>query len=151
MNTRNFILITLLTFFALISKGQTQKDSLISIQPDSIKKIQQIERKAEIQPIDVPIYKLFPTQNYWTFIKLDTRNGKMWQVHFTISNEGYEGELVLNPNSLVWTEEEQINGRFTLYSTNNIYNFILLDQINGKTYQVQWNNDKDKRFVSRLY
>ena len=151
MNTRNFILITLLTFFALISKGQTQKDSLITIQPDSIKKIQQIERKAEIQPIDVPIYKLFPTQNYWTFIKLDTRNGKMWQVHFTISNEGYEGELVLNPNSLVWTEEEQINGRFTLYSTNNIYNFILLDQINGKTYQVQWNNDKDKRFVSRLY
>ena len=151
MNTRNFILITLLTFFALISKGQTQKDSLISIQPDSIKKIQQIEKKAEIQPIDVPIYKLFPTQNYWTFIKLDTRNGKMWQVHFTISNEGYEGELVLNPNSLVWTEEEQINGRFTLYSTNNIYNFILLDQINGKTYQVQWNNDKDKRFVSRLY
>ncbi len=151
MNTRNFILITLLTFFALISKGQTQKDSLITIQPDSIKKIQQIEKKAEIQPIDVPIYKLFPTQNYWTFIKLDTRNGKMWQVHFTISNEGYEGELVLNPNSLVWTEEEQINGRFTLYSTNNIYNFILLDQINGKTYQVQWNNDKDKRFVSRLY
>jgi hypothetical protein len=151
MNTRNFILITLLTFFALISKGQTQKDSLITIQPDSIKKIQQIEKKAEIQPIDVPIYKLFPTQNYWTFIKLDTRNGKMWQVHFTISNEGYEGELVLNPNSLVWTEEEQINGRFTLYSTNNIYNFILLDQINGKTYQVQWNNDKNKRFVSRLY
>lgn len=151
MNTRNFILITLLTFFALISKGQTQKDSLITIQSDSIKKIQQIEKKAEIQPIDVPIYKLFSTQNYWTFIKLDTRNGKMWQVHFTISNEGYEGELVLNPNSLVWTEEEQINGRFTLYSTNNIYNFILLDQINGKTYQVQWNNDKDKRFVNRLY
>ena len=151
MNTRNFILITLLTFFALISKGQTQKDSLITIQPDSIKKVQQIEKKAEIQPIDIPIYKLFPTQNYWTFIKLDTRNGKMWQVHFSISNEGYEGELVLNPNSLVWTEEEQINGRFTLYSTNNIYNFILLDQINGKTYQVQWNNDKDKRFVSRLY
>ena len=22
-------------------------------------------------------FKLFPTQNYWTFIKLDTRNGKM--------------------------------------------------------------------------
>ena len=24
------------------------------------------------------IYKLFPTQNYWTFIKLNTRNGRMW-------------------------------------------------------------------------
>lgn len=75
----------------------------------------------------------------------------MWQVHFTISNDGYQGELILNPNSLVWTEEEMINGRFTLYPTNNIYNFILLDQINGKAYQVQWNSDKDKRFVSRIY
>ena len=143
MNARFFILITLLTIFYLRSQGQTQQDST--------KKIQQTEKKVEIRPSEVPIYKLFPTQNYWTFIKLDTRNGKMWQVHFTISNEGYEGELILNSSSLVWTKEEEVNGRFTLYSTNNIYNFILLDQIDGRTYQVQWNNDKDKRFVSRIY
>jgi hypothetical protein len=123
--------------FTTISFGQNQTKPTNTVQQKNIS--------------ENTIYQLFPTQNYWTFIKLDTRNGKMWQVHFTISNEGYEGELVLNPNSLVWTEEEQINGRFTLYSTNNIYNFILLDQINGKTYQVQWNNDKNKRFVSRLY
>lgn len=151
MNTKNLILIIILTFFALSSNGQTQNDSISTMHQDSTTKTQQIEKKVEIQPIDVPIYKLFPTQNYWTFIKLDTRNGKMWQVHFTISNDGYQGELILNPNSLVWTEEEMINGRFTLYPTNNIYNFILLDQINGKAYQVQWNSDKDKRFVSRIY
>ena len=151
MNTKNFILITLLTFWALRLVGQTQQDSIITIPQDSTKKIQQIEKKVEIQPIEVPIYKLFPTQNYWTFIKLDTRNGKMWQVHFTISNEGNEGEVILNSSSLVWTEEEEVNGRFTLYPTNNIYNFILLDQIDGRTYQVQWNSDKDKRFVSRIY
>lgn len=151
MNTKHFILITLLTFWALRSVGQTQLDSISIVQQDSTKKIQQIEKKVEIQPIEVPVYKLFPTQNYWTFIKLDTRNGKMWQVHFSISNEGYEGELILNSSSLVLTKEEEVNGRFTLYPTNNIYNFILLDQIDGRTYQVQWNNDKDKRFVSRLY
>ena len=151
MNTKNFILITLLTFWALRSQGQTQQDSISTIQQDSTKKIQQIEKKVEIQPIVVPIYKLFPTQNYWTFIKLDTRNGKMWQVHFTISNDGYQGELILNSSSLVWTKEEEVNGRFTLYPTNNIYNFILIDQIDGRTYQVQWNSDKDKRFVSRIY
>ncbi|WP_427873663.1 hypothetical protein [Flavobacterium sp. MMS24-S5] len=99
--------------------------------------------------VEDPIYKLFPTENYWTFVKLDTRNGKMWQVHFTISQEGYEGELVLNSDSLVLTTEE-VNGRFTLYPTKNTYNFILLDQINGKAYQVQWNSDKEKRFVSRI-
>lgn len=136
MSTRIFTLITLLTLFVLRSQGQTQQDSTSTTQ--------QIEKHVE-----VPIYKLFPTENYWTFIKLDTRNGKMWQVHFTISNEGYQGELILNSRSLVWTEE--VNGRFTLYPTKNMYNFILLDQIDGRTFQVQWNNDKEKRFVSPIY
>ena len=97
------------------------------------------------------IYQLFPTDNYWTFLKLDTRNGKIWQVHFTISNDGYEGEQILNSNPLLMVDEIEENGRFNLYRTNNMYNFILLDQINGKTYQVQWNSDKEKRFVSRIY
>lgn len=97
------------------------------------------------------IYQLFPTDNYWTFLKLDTRNGKIWQVHFTISNDGYEGEQILNSNSLLMADEIEENGRFNLYRTNNMYNFILLDQINGKTYQVQWNSEKEKRFVSRIY
>lgn len=149
MKTNFFILITLLTSFALSS--QTHKDSINTVQIDNTKETQSIYEKIKLQPVEVPIYKLFPTQNYWTFIKLNTRNGKMWQVHFTISNEGYEGELILNSRSLVWTEEEEVNGRFTLYSTNNIYNFILLDQINGRTYQVQWHHESDKRFVSRIY
>lgn len=25
-------------------------------------------------------FKLYPTKNMWTFIKLDTSNGQMWQV-----------------------------------------------------------------------
>tara|TARA_R110001606_G_scaffold222443_1_gene370337 strand:- start:542 stop:1045 length:504 start_codon:yes stop_codon:yes gene_type:complete len=43
------------------------------------------------------------------------------------------------------------NGRFKLYPTGNSYNFIMVDTINGITYQVQWNIDKDKRFVIRFY
>lgn len=143
---RNFILIALLTLTVVHSYGQTQQDSISKIQ----KVEKQVVKQAEIQLLEVPIYQLFPTENYWTFIKLDTRNGKMWQVHFTISEEGYEGELILNSRSLVWDDRE-INGRFTLYPTKNMYNFILLDQLNGETYQVQWNNDREKRFVSRIY
>lgn len=150
MNAKKLILITLLTFFALHSQAQIQQDSTSTNQQDSVNKTQPIEKQNVIQQVEIPIYKLFPTENYWTFIKLDTRNGKMWQVHFTIS-DGYEGELILNSRSLVWTEDEEIKGRFTLYPTKNMYNFILLDQINGKTYQVQWNSDINKRFVSRIY
>jgi hypothetical protein len=143
---KNFILIYFLTLTFIHTYGQTEQDSIITKQETE----KQTEIQTEIQQLTVPIYKLFPTTNYWTFIKLDTRNGKMWQVHFTISKDGYEGELILNSNSLIWDDKE-INGRFTLYPTENMYNFILLDQLNGTTYQVQWNNDENKRFVSRLY
>ena len=31
--------------------------------------------------------------------------------------------------------------RFKLYPTQNIYTFLLLDTINGRTWQVQWSLD----------
>jgi len=92
------------------------------------------------------IYQLFPTQNVWTFIKLDTRNGKMWQIHFTVSDDGVKGEFILNILPLV-SKDKEVNGRFTLYPTENIYNFLLLDQIDGKVYQVQWSINAENRGV----
>ena len=91
-------------------------------------------------------YQLFPTKNYWTFIKLDSRNGKMWQVHFTVKDDGGQGELVLNSIPLV-SKEKEVNGRFTLYPTENMYNFLLLDQIDGDVYQVQWSIEEKNRIV----
>ncbi|QDH77869.1 hypothetical protein FKX85_01930 [Echinicola soli] len=96
------------------------------------------------QPAENSVYQLFPTQNIWTFLKLNTRNGNIWQVHFSISEDGSQGELPVNTLSLV-SEERQVNGRFTLYPTENIYNFLLLDQIDGQIYQVQWSTEEDKR------
>lgn len=42
-------------------------------------------------------------------------------------------------------------GRFKLYPTNNMFNFIMLDVINGKTWQVQWSTDPENRIVKRIY
>jgi hypothetical protein len=98
------------------------------------------------QIINPVFFQLFPTQNIWTFIKLDTRNGKMWQVHFTVKEDEIQSEVVLNSLSLVGKEKE-VNGRFTLYPTENMYNFLLLDQIAGIVYQVQWSMEEEYRFV----
>jgi hypothetical protein len=46
--------------------------------------------------LEMPIYKLFPTKNMWTFIKLDTRNGRMWQVQFSVKGDDYRYEASLN-------------------------------------------------------
>ena len=42
-------------------------------------------------------------------------------------------------------------GRFFLYPTENTFNYILLDQIDGRVWQVQWNIDKDKRGMWVIY
>lgn len=90
-------------------------------------------------------YKLFPTENIWTFLKLDTRNGKIWQVQYSI-NDNYRGEVKLNDKALISSDIEE-NGRFTLYPTKNMYNFILLDQTDGKMWQVQWSIEEDNRVI----
>ena len=91
------------------------------------------------------IYKLYPTTNMWTFIKLNTRNGHLWQVQYhTESDKRFES--ILNTDSRV-TPKNESNERFVLCPTQNSYNFILLDQIDGRLWQVQWSIDRDKRLV----
>lgn len=94
------------------------------------------------------VYRLFSTKNLYTFIKLDTRNGKMWQVQWSTGDDTFQVPLSLT--SLVSSEEEK-NGRFFLYPTTNIYNFILLDQIDGRVWQVQWNTESKNRLVVPIY
>ena len=55
----------------------------------------------------------------------------------------------LETKLLVW--EIAQNGRFKLYPTGNLYNFIMVDVIDGRTWQVQWNIDYDKRLCIRIY
>ncbi|MGE4514804.1 MAG: hypothetical protein AB7E26_13480 [Chryseobacterium sp.] len=98
------------------------------------------------QTSESPIYKLFPTKNFWTFIKLNTRNGKMWQVHFGFMETDARATLDLNNIPLV-SKEKEINGRFTLYPSENNFNFLLLDQIDGNVYQVQWSMEQSNRLV----
>lgn len=90
------------------------------------------------------LFRLFSTRNMYTFIKLDTRNGQMWQVQWDTKSSQFETPLSLITRV---TKEEENNGRFFLYPTTNIYNFILLDQIDGRVWQVQWSTEVKERMV----
>lgn len=92
----------------------------------------------------VVAYKLFPTTNMWTFIKLNTRNGKMWQVQYSMNDNRFETYLNLLP---LVSRANEANGRFTLYSTQNMWTFILLDQIDGRMWQVHWSQETEKRGI----
>ena len=94
-------------------------------------------------------YRLYKTKNIYNFIKLDTRTGQMEMVQWTTS--GYPGTYTLSDIKRVDNIEDEIPGRFTLYATTNFYNFVLLDQIDGRTWQVQWSTDPNEMMVVRIY
>ena len=118
----------------------------------SITAYAQSTSQAPIQNISTDsnvVYRLFATRNVYTFIKLNTRNGQMWQVQWGTESK-YQFENTLSNISRVSKEKER-NGRFFLYPTTNIYNFILLDQIDGRAWQVQWSTEANQRLVDRIY
>ena len=93
-------------------------------------------------------YRLFSTNNRWTFLKLDTMTGKIWQVQFSIDGDEYRFETPLSLTDITNNlKQEKVIGRFTLYPTKNTYNFIMVDQIDGYTYQVQWSIETKHRYV----
>lgn len=69
----------------------------------------------------------------------------MWQVQWGTESK-YRFETTLSDISRVNKEEEK-NGRFFLYPTTNVYNFILLDQIGGRAWQVQWGKEAERTVV----
>lgn len=100
---------------------------------------------SDIKSYDNVIWKLFPTINMWTFLKLNTRNGMIFQLQYDVQGKN-RMESILNPTILA-EGKDAIIGRFTLYPTQNSWTFILLDQIDGRAYQVQWSQDEKKRGI----
>ncbi|MDA6070758.1 hypothetical protein NJT12_14145 [Flavobacterium sp. AC] len=128
MNKMLFSLIISLTAMTVFAQNQTTTTPIVS--PDN----------------DI-VYRLFSTYNIGTFIKLNTKNGQMWQVQWDAGKGKFESPLFLTPRV---SAEEEKNGRFFLYPTTNIYNFILIDQLDGRMWQVQWSSKIKDRIVLPL-
>lgn len=88
-------------------------------------------------------YKLYPTFNMWTYLKLDTQTGRVSMLLISMDDKN-EGEIYIGIPMEVYTGENAVNGRYELYPTSNMWTFIMIDQINGNTYHIQWSN-KDLR------
>ena len=93
-------------------------------------------------------FTLTPTENIWTFLLLDSSNGRVWQVHYAISEGAFAGRLAINEDALTPATSAHV-GRFTLQETHNTFNFLLLDQGDGRVWQIQWSNDEKDRGIVR--
>lgn len=92
-------------------------------------------------------YKLYPTENIYNFLQLDTTTGKIDIVQWSL-DDNKEGSVTLNGEDLSFGTGA---GTFELYPTKNIYQFILLDKVNGRKWHVQWGFESSKRWIKRIY
>lgn len=134
--------------FALISYAQTDSisvDTISDILPtqELLEDIQLLIKKQTF----ANRYKMYPTENMYNFLKLDTQTGQIDQVQWNL-DEKKEFTSVINSEDLSWNSG--INS-FELYPTQNIYQFILLDKATGRVWHVQWGLDYKKRWIKRIY
>ena len=94
---------------------------------------------------DIERYKLYPTENMWTFLELDSATGLIWQVQYTVNDKDKRFKTVLN--DIVLNNNEQVNGRWKLYPTQNMYQFLLVDVMFGTVIQIQWSTEENGRFI----
>lgn len=133
-------------------------EELSQIQVDSLQ-LYQMEMTNELvqkieQATDSQRYKLYPTDNLWTFLELDTVFGVIYQVQYSIKGDDYRFRSGISYDDLrvgsFYSSDSLIPGRFELYKTQNMYNYILLDKFDGRIWQVQWSLEPENRFIKRI-
>lgn len=135
-------------------KFEMELDSLLSAwiyERESIKAVKKLKYAKEMQEATkfLPRYKIYRTEFIRTLLKLDTRTGNVWIVLYSLCNDTESSEIPIEYYSLV-DEDEGWNGRFELYPTKNSYNFIMVDNDDGTTYQVQWSIERSYRFIEKI-
>ncbi len=126
---------TLTFVYRLLTQAQT--DSL------QIELLRDMKRTAEstYQACAKPRFVMYPTDNTWTFLELDTVYGQIWHVQFSMEDKSRLKYTIVPSAEYSLEDKYFYPGRFELYKTKNMYTFILLDTYLGMTYQVQWSTD----------
>ena len=141
---KHFVLFYILIAIAINGYSQSTKNSVCDSTLIYITK--------QLEDIDFRIngmnrFKLYPTENIHTLLKLDTATGKIDQLQWSLDSDK-EGSLTINNDDLSLGSG---SGTFELYPTKNMYQFILLDKVTGRQWHIQWGMEASKRWIRRFY
>ena len=146
---KRFTLIILLMLpLALFAQKKAKMDSVQvvrnSILIANIRLLEQIEMDLSLKNR----YKLYQTEDMNTLLELDTKTGVVKQIHWSLKADE-EKIYFINANDL--SEENNIGpGVFELYTTKNMYQFILINKVTGYKWHIQWGDDKDHRWIRKI-
>lgn len=130
-----------------------QKTSIDSTLQDILVDIDTVKAWLEQIELDLSMknrYKLYQTENIYNLIELDTKTGQIYQVQWTLDSKSVEGTWIINSEDLTHGNGYG-SGSFELYPTKNMYQFILLDKTDGRTWHIQWGFGKNSRWIKRIY
>lgn len=143
------IILGVTSVFAQTKQKTVRSDSLL-IRIDSL--LQANNAWQEHIEIDLSLkqrYKLYQTDNIYTFLQLDTKTGMIEQVQWSLDSDN-EGSVSINSDDFSYGLGYG-SGSFELYPTKNMYQFILLDKTTGRKWHVQWGMEASKRWIRRIF
>lgn len=136
------LLFAILQYTSLSAQSQLHdKDSIIG---DISNRLWDIEKRL----VKHDRYKLYPTENIYNMLLLDTSTGIIKQVQWSLESE-MEYSVVINDRDLTYGFSNI--GTFELYPTKNMYQFILLDKSIGRMWHVQWGTKSSERWIRQIF
>lgn len=130
-------------------KHEQKVDSLLSKIDTLLMINNQLLEHLEINTSLKERYKLYQTDNIYTFLQLDTKTGIIEQVQWSLDSDN-EGSVSINSDDLTYGLGYG-SGSFELYPTKNMYQFILINKTTGQKWHVQWGMESSKRWIRRIY
>ena len=92
-------------------------------------------------------FKMFATQNMWTFIMLDSFTGRLWQVQY--DTKSLDNLLCVSINEEVL--EAGNSSIFTIQPMTSMYQYYLISNKSGAMWQFQWTTKgPDYRWIKRV-
>ena len=98
------------------------------------------EKANSPEPVCNATYQLFPTQNMWTFILLDSYNGRLWQVQYSTQDLDNLFCIPINKYELVSDNENCI---FSIQPLTSMYQYYLINDRTGDIWKFQWSTKGD--------
>lgn len=146
---KRILIIMLLILPMVVFAEKKQKVDSIQIVRDSIMLAEiQLLEQIETDLSWKNRYKMYQTENMHNLLHLDTKTGRIKQIQWTLDAEN---ERTFNVNNEDLSSDSRYGpGVFELYPTKNMYQFILLNKVNGKMWHVQWGLEDEHRWIRRI-
>lgn len=93
-------------------------------------------------------FQMFPTENMWTFILLDSYDGRLWQVQYSIEDFDNLFCIPINREALVSDNEKCL---FSIHPLTSMYQYYLINDNTGDMWKFQWSTKGDEyRWIERF-